>query len=295
MKTEILLVGAGQTGSLVIDAYEKQFLGNLDVELVGIVDPAKKSDFYGGNYNIYSSVDEFSAHYNKKDNDTHLVAIIFCREDSLFDVAGQCVSFQIPMLIGTTGWYDLTDDFASSADGIPYKVFGNFNHKTNAMKLLCGDAITCLGYDNYEYVIQESHHIRKSDYPSGTAVEWAKEVISKSNRYKYLLSIKYHNTIQDAKIQVLSTGEEHSINLDEVPISFSDELQILYNGKQLSYDVLPIISIREGDIVGRHELRALQYVGSEVKGFSAVFDDNRDRILFGIGAINEAIKFSEEL
>lgn len=96
-----------------------------------------------------------------------------------------CFELNIPIVTGTTGWYDEIKDitakcklsngslFYASNFSIGMNLFYSVNeHLANIM-----DA-----FANYDVQIDETHHTQKIDSPSGTSITLANQIIQKLNR-----------------------------------------------------------------------------------------------------------------
>ena len=93
-----------------------------------------------------------------------------------------CVIAGVPLVEGTTGWNDSLDDIRRIvADGNGTMVFGaNFSIGVNLFYRIADFASEMFAkFPEYEAFIEEQHHSRKKDAPSGTALK-IKEVVSKN-------------------------------------------------------------------------------------------------------------------
>jgi len=155
------------------------------------------------------------------------VAIEFTQPESAYKNILSCFDINLPVVCGTTGWLDKMPEvkrvcleknqsfFYASNYSIGVNIFFELN------KLLAGIIEKHPSYD--KVTIHESHHIRKLDAPSGTAITLAEQIVGKITRLK---SWSTH-----------STGE----NMDlKSPKSNSD---------------LPIYSTREADVPGTHVIK----------------------------------------
>lgn len=83
---------------------------------------------------------------------------------------------RMPIVVGTTGWHDRIDLVRRAvADGGGTMIFGaNFSIGVNVFYRLvaaAGSALSAAG--GYDPFIEEQHHARKKDAPSGTALKLA--------------------------------------------------------------------------------------------------------------------------
>ena len=93
-----------------------------------------------------------------------------------------CVLAGVPLVEGTTGWaQDLDQVRRIVADGKGALIHGaNFSIGVNLFYRIVRTATEQIGRDpSYGAFIEEAHHIRKKDAPSGTALK-LKEIVAKS-------------------------------------------------------------------------------------------------------------------
>lgn len=135
----------------------------------------------------------------------------------------KCFDLDIPMVIGTTGWYSQLENISKRCQNEGHTLFyaPNFSIGMNfVFKLNKEMAKFAQNYD-YQLDITETHHIHKLDKPSGTAVRLAEDIIDNNENYEYWM---------------LDEEDEVSLNSDKI---------------------LRINSIREGEVFGIHEINAL--------------------------------------
>ncbi len=104
----------------------------------------------------------------------HDVAIDFSAGATIVAHVEACARGAVPLVQGTTGWKDHEDDlrrFVEEHDGA--MVYGaNFSIGVNVFYRIVAEAARLFaGLDQYEAFIEEQHHSRKIDAPSGTALK----------------------------------------------------------------------------------------------------------------------------
>ncbi len=109
------------------------------------------------------------------------VAIDFTAAAAVIRNVEACMTANVPLVEGTTGWLGQLDDareLVLKSNGA--FVFGsNFSIGVNLFYRIVEHATELLAkFPEYEVFIEEQHHSRKKDAPSGTALK-VKEVISK--------------------------------------------------------------------------------------------------------------------
>ena len=121
------------------------------------------------------------------DNDLKKADVIieFSTPHSVLNNIKKCINAQVPVVVGTTGWYDqfeeirnlCTEKKASLFHATNFSLGVNLFFKVNAYL-----AELMNKYDNYEVSMEEIHHIHKLDKPSGTAITLAEQIIKKIDR-----------------------------------------------------------------------------------------------------------------
>lgn len=146
------------------------------------------------------------------------VAIEFTTPSTAFDNISKGIQQGIPIVSGTTGWLSQWDDILTIVDqhkgalfyasnfSIGIYLFRKLNHYLGQMMN---------HYPQYEASMEEVHHIHKLDYPSGTALTLANDLIEqlaiKTQSRAYLSPEPQPS---DAKPEELLI---RSIRKDEVP------------------------------------------------------------------------------
>ena len=121
--------------------------------------------------------------YNIKEAD---VAIDFSIPDAAFNNISNCLNNDVPVISGTTGWLDKYNDAVSLCE----KNKGAFIYASNfslgvniffELNEILAKMMTKL--DDYKVDIDEIHHTKKIDAPSGTAITLAEGVIKNHSQY----------------------------------------------------------------------------------------------------------------
>jgi len=108
-------------------------------------------------------------------------AIDFTAAEAVRRNVEACVAAGVPLAIGTTGWNDQRGDIERIvSEGRGAVVFGaNFSIGVNLFyKIIDHAAELFAKFAEYETFIEEQHHSRKKDAPSGTALK-IKEIAEK--------------------------------------------------------------------------------------------------------------------
>lgn len=125
--------------------------------------------------------------YSTEDLKKADVAIEFSTPHSVTANIHTCFDAQVPVVVGTTGWYDSFKE----VENLCQQKNGTLFHATNFslgvnlfMKLNSYLAGLMNTYDSYQVEMEEIHHIHKLDKPSGTAITLANQIIEKTDRKK---------------------------------------------------------------------------------------------------------------
>ncbi|MBI1184506.1 4-hydroxy-tetrahydrodipicolinate reductase [bacterium] len=146
------------------------------------------------------------------------VAIEFTQPESAMENIRWCIANQIPVVVGTTGWYQHFDQMVKECEAKQGAVFyaTNFSVGVNIVfkinELLASIMENTPGYSAQ---ISETHHIHKKDSPSGTAISLAQGLLQHHKHYQ-----KWEET----------------------------------NPENAGAGVLPIVAYREDEVPGTHEV-----------------------------------------
>jgi 4-hydroxy-tetrahydrodipicolinate reductase len=167
---------------------------------------------------------------NKDKLATTDVAIEFSVPESAFENVTKCLELMVPVVSGTTGWLN---DYDKAAE-LCLEKGTSFIHSTNysigvnlLFKLNEELARHMSNYSDYSVSIEEIHHIKKLDAPSGTAISLAEGIkkqhagyhgwsLEKDRREGYIpvSSVREgtvpgtHTIIWDSDIDILSLRHE---------------------------------------------------------------------------------------
>lgn len=152
-------------------------------------------------------------------SEREMVAIEFSTPATALENINRCFDLNIPVVCGTTAWYQHLNEVRERCLKENQALFyaPNFSIGMNIMFMLNRQLAKFSEKYDYRLNLTETHHIHKLDRPSGTAVKLAEDIIECNNHY-------------------------NSWRCDEECI--------------IEDDVLPIESIREGDMFGIHEVNA---------------------------------------
>lgn len=157
------------------------------------------------------------------------VAIEFTNPDSVIANLEKCFNAQVPVVTGSTGWYDQFENVKNKCLQNNSALFyaSNFSIGVNIFfKLNEHLAALMKPHTDYKVSMEEAHHIHKKDAPSGTAITLAKGIISNRDDLKNY-SIEETNDESIIPIKIIREGEipgTHTINYH----SLTDEIEITH-------------------------------------------------------------------
>lgn len=165
-KIKIALLGYGQMGKMIESISKKH--GCEVVERYWDVKPLRPDE-----------------ETRKALKDLH-VMIDFSIPEAVMENILSCANMSINMVVGTTGWSDRLDEVKQivkkSHIGLVYA--SNFSLGVNLYYKIVEEAGRLFkSFDHYDPFIEESHHKKKKDAPSGTA-KVLKNMIQKQMGYK---------------------------------------------------------------------------------------------------------------
>jgi 4-hydroxy-tetrahydrodipicolinate reductase len=103
----------------------------------------------------------------------HDVAVDFSVADAVGTNVHACMEAGVPLVEGTTGWKDWEEEIRRIVEEkVGAFVYGaNFSVGVNLFYLIAEQAAKLFGpITEYDFFIEEAHHKRKRDAPSGTAL-----------------------------------------------------------------------------------------------------------------------------
>jgi len=156
------------------------------------------------------------------------VAIEFSTPKNASQNIQLCFDAQVPVVVGTTGWYDDFDEITMICD----QKKGTLLHTTNCsigvnLFFKLNEMLSQLMNKHTEYnvKIDETHHTQKLDAPSGTAITLAEGILKNNdikNSWKNELSAK-ENELSVLSHRIENVPGTHSISyeseIDQIEIT----------------------------------------------------------------------------
>jgi 4-hydroxy-tetrahydrodipicolinate reductase len=140
------------------------------------------------NYNIVARIDnENDWEIYSKEIALADVAIEFSMPNTVLSNIRKCFAINLPIVVGTTGWYDQKDTIISECKQANQALlFGsNFSVGVNLFFHLTESFAKVMNnYPEYKASMEEIHHTQKLDAPSGTAISLADILINNIDHLK---------------------------------------------------------------------------------------------------------------
>lgn len=114
------------------------------------------------------------------------IAIEFSTPETALANIEFCLRAGVPVVVGTTGWYDRMDDLRALLNGTGGSVLwaSNFSIGVNLFFRVNRMLAALMDQQSaYSAHIDEIHHIHKLDAPSGTAISLARDIALRTQRY----------------------------------------------------------------------------------------------------------------
>lgn len=129
---------------------------------------------------------ENSSDLNKENLKGIDVAIEFSLPSSAFSNISECLNCMVPVVSGTTGWlehYQYAVDLCKK-NGTSFIHATNFSIGVNLLFRLNSELARHMAkYEDYKVFIEEIHHTKKLDAPSGTAITLANGITGEHPGY----------------------------------------------------------------------------------------------------------------
>ncbi len=140
------------------------------------------------------------------------VAIEFSMPKSAVRNIKKCFELNIPVVVGTTGWYDHLAEIRTSCEKNGQALLTATNFSIGVNLFFHINKILAQAMENlpeYDVQIEETHHTQKLDAPSGTAITIAEGIMAElSRKARWTLA---DNTKKESDLQITA------IRRDDVP------------------------------------------------------------------------------
>lgn len=141
------------------------------------------------------------------------VAIEFSQPDQAFANINRCFDLHLPIVVGTTAWYDRLDEVKKRclSEGQSLFYAPNFSIGMNMVFMMNKQLARFAEQYGYSLKVAETHHIHKLDKPSGTAAKLANDIIAENSHYqRWSIEEPYSDSV--LPIEVTREGEVFGIH-----------------------------------------------------------------------------------
>ncbi|UMB54290.1 4-hydroxy-tetrahydrodipicolinate reductase [Lutibacter sp. A64] len=187
-------------------------------------------------HTIVLKVDENTKEYDIKIAD---IAIDFSIPSVAFNNISNCLNNNIPVISGTTGWldkYPAITELCKQKNGA-FIYASNFSLGVNIFFELNEQLAKMMHQLNqYDVTLEEIHHTKKLDAPSGTAITLAEGVIKHTNKESWNLNV----TNNDSQIPIVAK------RIDDVPGTHT----VAYNSEVDTIEIKHTAHNRSGFALG---------------------------------------------
>ena len=143
------------------------------------------------------------------------VAIEFTRPEAAFENIKALVNLKVPVISGTTGWYDKLDQIESlvKEKESAFLTASNFSLGINLFFELSAHLAKLMNpyKEQYHVELEEIHHTQKLDAPSGTAISIAEYLIENSSYENWSMEEKNEKTIPIVAKRIENVPGTHTV------------------------------------------------------------------------------------
>jgi 4-hydroxy-tetrahydrodipicolinate reductase len=127
------------------------------------------------------------------------VAIEFSTPSSVLDNINIAIDAQVPIVVGTTGWYGHLQEIKNNCDENNATVMygSNFSVGVNLFFQINQQVAKMMNNFSAEYdvAVEEIHHVHKLDSPSGTAITIAEDILSEFKQKTEWVDVKAEDPV----------------------------------------------------------------------------------------------------
>lgn len=150
------------------------------------------------------------------------VAVDFSLPGCALDHLRRYCEWNLPAVVGTTGWYDELDAVEGwvQEHGASLLYAPNFSVGVAVLRTALEAALPLLDeLEDYDAFVQETHHTQKADSPSGTATMLGEHVVKGLERKDHVEPETQHGRIDPSAVHVTATRAgtvhgEHTVSFD---------------------------------------------------------------------------------
>jgi 4-hydroxy-tetrahydrodipicolinate reductase len=161
------------------------------------------------------------------------VAIEFTTPESVVQNIEKISLLKKNIVVGTTGWYDRLDQVREIVEksGIGLIYSPNFSVGIQIILKIIEEVSKILNQiNNYDIIIEETHHRKKKDAPSGTALKIAEKILQNFKNKERIVTNPMELDSKSIQIASLRLGEVYGIHRVILDSEF-DTLEISHTAK----------------------------------------------------------------
>lgn len=157
------------------------------------------------------------------------VAIEFTGPESAADNLKACFDAGVPVVCGSTGWLDKWDEIKNfclaNKGALVYA--SNFSIGVNLFfELNTYLARLMKEYESYDVKMEEIHHTQKKDFPSGTAITLAGQILENIERKKLWVN---HPAVKEEELEIISKRIDPAPGTHQIKYtSIIDDIEIIH-------------------------------------------------------------------
>ena len=205
---------------------------------------------------------------NTKDIDSEAfasadVAIEFTTPATAADNVMRAAKAGVAVVCGSTGWYDRLPEAEKAVKeaGQALMASTNFSIGVYVTRLINKELTAVMSkLKDYRPELSETHHVHKLDYPSGTAITLAEDIVGADP------NLKSYECVGEVRVGTPDEAEQLMTAVEQA--------------EAMPDDILPIIAYREGEVAGIHSMTWSSPVDSIELTHSAISRDG-----FALGAV----------
>lgn len=212
----------------------------MNIALIGYGNMGKEIEriALGRGWTVSMRLTSHSTSPTEKDVNGTDVGIHFAHSSSVPDSVAFWTKFRKPLVIGTTGWTSSLEEVRHMVEtaGTALIHGANFSPGVHIFTRIVREAASLIDkFPEYDAAIQETHHAKKVDSPSGTALMLGNVLLERIQRKTELLTIPPSARVAPHQLQIASSRVgavigTHSLLLD----SLSDSMELTHRAKNRS-------------------------------------------------------------
>ncbi|MFD1063487.1 4-hydroxy-tetrahydrodipicolinate reductase [Winogradskyella litorisediminis] len=165
-------------------------------------------------HSISIKADSKTTSLNFSDTD---VAIDFSLPSTAVSNIKASIDAKVPVISGTTGWLESYEDIVSYCNEKKgaFLYASNFSLGVNIFFEVNRVLAKLIGnYSDYKLNIEEIHHTKKLDAPSGTAISLAEDIIQNSKFTNWAMDKTNADTVKIEAKRIVDVPGTHIVNYD---------------------------------------------------------------------------------